>query len=117
MAARREWTIVRGDTIVCEMIFKQGTSVAAAVPVSVATDVWELEICNAADDTVLTGSVDGTIQLDHLGVTGKVRIEIPYAANTLAAGKYNYDIRRTTATGIRKTLVAGKFIVSSCCNS
>lgn len=106
--------VVRGDTITVSFLYKQGLSVAAAIPVSVATDTWRMTISSGTLPKITLAqlsSATGDIQLDYLGEVGRVFAERPYSASPLPVGTHSWDLERTTSGGVRATVATGKLRV------
>jgi hypothetical protein len=107
--AQYRQSVVRPDTFVWEFTFKQGVPAAA---VSVAGEAWAVTVRHGETDAVIAAltSAGGAITLDAGGVTGAVRVTAATAAWPL--GEHKYDLVRTTAAGVRRTLARGPFAVT-----
>lgn len=105
----------RGDTFLLEFTYKTGPTEATVVATSVAGMTFRFKARKASDEsTVILGgsSDDGIITLNADGMTGKVRVEFPYATTAaLPLGSHRYDIDYLDLDGRRKTLLYGQLAI------
>jgi hypothetical protein len=107
-------TVYRGDTIVVSVLYTELDGDNEPIPVSVATDTWVMKISSGTLPKINLGtlsSATGEILLDYLGEVGRVRATRPYTASPLPVGTHDYDLERTTAGGVRTTVVKAKLRV------
>ncbi len=110
MPGKKDYSVVQGETFLRTVYIKVG-----GVPVNLTGYTAKMEIRDPAAGGVDPAAV--TLE-DGSGITlgttgGDIALEVDSAATAaLPLGKYDYDLRLTSGTGIVLYLLAGSFTVS-----